>query len=207
MGMHIHELHAAMVHAPLALLPTAATIDLTAALSGNRHTARLARTLWWAGAGGALLAGVAGLASSQEVTRDDLRTSDMIWLHGIGNAGLIVGALGMVAWRRNHRPSVAQATLGLLACGVSIYTAYLGGEMVYGRGVGVRAMPAHTASGGVQSSPPVLSRAAPGAFLRDALRGLRWLVSRTGEVLAGRKPIDPAAFGTTPELRSDELHV
>jgi uncharacterized membrane protein len=206
MGMHIHELHAAMVHAPLALLLTAATIDLTAALGGNRHAARLAHTLWWAGAGGALLAGVAGLASSQEVKRDDSRTSDMIWLHGIGNAGLIMGALGMAAWRRNHRPSVAQATLALLGCGVSLYTAYLGGEMVYRHGVGVRAMPAY-ATTGVQSSPSLLSRAAPGAFLRDALRGLRWLVSRTGEVLLGRKPVDRAAFGTTEEPRADGVPV
>jgi uncharacterized membrane protein len=207
MGMHVHELHAAMIHTPLALLPTAATVDLAAAISGNRHTASLGRQLWLAGAGGGLLAGIAGLAASQEVKSDDARTSDMIWLHGIGNTGLVLGALGMVAWRRTHRPTVTQAALGLLACGVSLYTAYLGGEMVYGRGVGVRPMPGYTGSG-VQSSPPVLSRAAPGAFVRDAWRGLRWLLSRTVEAVAGRKPIDPGAFGTRgADPRPDELHV
>jgi uncharacterized membrane protein len=194
MGMHVHELHAAMVHAPLALLPTAATVDLAAALTGSRHTARFGRQLWWVAAGSGLLAGMAGLAASQEVKGDSPRTSDMIWLHGVGNAGLVLGALGMVAWRRGHRPTVTQATLGLLACGMSLYTAYLGGEMVYGQGVGVRAMPGYTATG-VAASPPLLSRAAPGAFLRDALQGLRWLVDRTRQAIAGRRPIDRRAFG------------
>jgi uncharacterized membrane protein len=194
MAMRVHELHAAMIHAPLAILPTAAAVDLAASITGSRSGARLGRRLWWVGAGGGLLAGVAGLAASQEVKIEDERTSDMLWLHGIGNFTLVLGALGIAAWRAGHRPTVAQATLGLAACGISLYTAYLGGEMVYGRGVGVRAMPRYTATG-VEASPRVLSRAAPGTFLRDALNGLRWLFGRAGQVLAGRKPIERAAFG------------
>src|SRR4051794_16442831 len=135
MGMHVHELHAALVHSPLVLLPTAATVDLAAALSGNRHHAHLGSQLWWAGAGAGLLAGVAGLAASQEVKSASRRTSDMMWLHGAGNVSLVLAALGMAAWRRGHRPTVTQAAVGLLACGASLYTAYLGGEMVYGEGM------------------------------------------------------------------------
>jgi uncharacterized membrane protein len=189
MGMHVHELHAALIHSPLALLPTAAAVDLAASITGSREQARLGRALWWAGAGSGLMAGIAGLAASQEVAGDGDRSADTIWLHGIGNAGLVLGAAGMLAWRRRHRPTVTQATLGLVACGISLYTAYLGGEMVYGQGVGIRAMPGRSAS------PPLLSRAAPGTIVRDALQGLRWLVSRTREALAGRRPIDRRAFG------------
>jgi uncharacterized membrane protein len=194
MGMRVHELHSAMVHSPLTILPMAAAVDLAAAITGRRSQARLGRQLWWVGAGGGLLAGVAGLAASQEVKTGNARSKDMIWLHGIGNVGLVLGAFGMAAWRRTHRPTTVQATLGLLACGVSLYTAYLGGEMVYGQGIGVRAMPSGTA-GGVDASPPVLSRAAPGTFVHDAVSGLRWLVGRTWEALAGRRPVDRGAFG------------
>src|SRR5689334_3802073 len=113
MGMRVHELHAAMVHSPLAILPTAAVVDLAAAVSGNKHQARLGRQLWWVGAGTALFAGLAGMAASQEVKGGTERSSDMIWLHGVGNVGLVAGAIGMLAWRRRNRPTVTQATLGL----------------------------------------------------------------------------------------------
>jgi uncharacterized membrane protein len=206
MGMRVHELHAAMVHGPLAILPTAAAVDLAASITGNRHQARFGRQLWWVGAGSGLLAGVAGMAASQEVKSDGPRTSDMIWLHGIGNLGLVLGAIGMVAWRRSHPPSKTQATLGLVACGLSLYTAYLGGEMVYGHGIGVRAMPGYVATG-VDASPPVLSRAAPATFVRDAFEGLRWLVGRTWDALAGRKPIDRGAFGVEAPRAAAELDV
>ena len=194
MAMRLHELHAATIHAPLALLPTAAAVDLAAAISGNRAQARLGRTLWWVGLGSSLFAGLAGLAASQEIRADDQRTNDMIWLHGMGNFALLLGALGIASWRAGHRPSVALATAGLAASAASLYTAYLGGEMVYGRGVGVTAMPGY-ASVGVEDSPPLLSSRAPGKFLRDAVAGLRWLFRRGSQAALGRPPIAPAAFG------------
>jgi uncharacterized membrane protein len=201
MGMRVHELQAAMVHAPIAILPTAAAVDLVAAITGSRRQARLGRRLWWAGATAGLLAGLGGMAASQEVKVEDEPTSDMLWLHGVGNLGLVLGAFGIAAWRSSHKPTVTEAAIGLAACGLSFYTAYPGGEMVYGRGVGVRSMPRYTATG-VADSPPVLSRAAPGTFLRDAVRGLRWLIDRTGQALAGRKPIQRAAFGLEEASRA-----
>jgi uncharacterized membrane protein len=205
MGMRLHELHAAAVHAPLALLPTAAAIDLAAAVSGNRSHARLGRSLWFAGAAGAVFAGLAGAAASQEVRARDPRTSDMIWLHGIGNLGLTAGALAIAAWRGVRGPSVAVAAIGLIASGASAYTAYLGGELVYGRGVGVGAMPNYT-MGGVKSSPPLLSARAPGAFVRDALAGLRWLFTRAGQAARREAPIARESFGLTPAgIPSDPL--
>jgi uncharacterized membrane protein len=195
--MRVHELHAATVHAPLALLPTAAALDLVAAVTGNASHARLGRTLWWIGAGGGVLAGLAGAAASQEIRADDERTDDMIWLHGVGNAALVAGALGIAGWRSKHGPSVLVSTLGLLASAASLYTAYLGGEMVYGRGVGVNAMPRYLRSG-VGDSPRITSPEAPRTFVRDALAGFAWLFRRAGEVIRGRHPIARAAFGLLP---------
>jgi uncharacterized membrane protein len=192
--MRVHELHAATVHAPLALLPTAAAVDLVAAVTGDRGQARLGRALWWVGAGGALVAGLAGAAASQEIRTEDEQTADMIWLHGLGNAGLLVGALGLATWRSGRGPSVLGSIVGLAASAASLYTAYLGGEMVYGRGVGVRSMPRYLDTG-VGHSPPVLSRRAPTTFLRDALVGLRWLFRRTREAIRGEHPISRQALG------------
>jgi uncharacterized membrane protein len=196
--MRVHELHAAAVHAPLVLVPTAAAIDLAAALSGDRRVARVGRTFWWLGTGSGVLAGVAGLAASQEVRAEDPETTDMMWLHGVGNFALLLGAFGIATWRSRKPPSVAQATLGLLASAASGYTAYLGGKMVYERGVGVLPMPRYTGAG-VQDSPPVLSRTAPLALLRDAVRGLGWLLGRAREAIAGREPVARAAFGLSGE--------
>lgn len=203
MGMHVHELHAAMVHSPLVLLPAAAAVDLTASITGDRRQAALGRRLWWLTVGAGTLAGVAGFASSQEVRTEDSKAEDMMWLHGIANTAILLGGVGIALWRSTHRPSKTQAVLGLGAAALSFYTAYLGGEMVYGNGVGVRAMP-RIAPRGVRNSPPVLSREAPGTFLRDAALGVSWLVRRAAQAFSGRRPVDRRAFGVSEEPVSVE---
>jgi len=194
MGMRVHEMHAATVHAPLVVLPAAALVDLAASLSGDRRQAALGRKLWWLGVGAGALAGVAGLAASQEIKAEEARSEDMMWLHGAANFAILLGATGLALWRTFRRPSVASAAIGLGACGVAMYTAYLGGEMVYARGVGVRTMP-WIAPTGVRHSPPVLSVSAPAAFVRDAVAGFAWLVRRTLRAFAGRQPVSRGAYG------------
>jgi uncharacterized membrane protein len=192
MGMRVHELHSAAVHAPLAILPTAAAFDLAAALSRDRTLQRVGCVLWAVGAGASVFAGLAGLAASQEVRADDPETSDMMWLHGTGNVALTLTSVGMATYRAGRRASVTQAMVGLLACAASGYTAYLGGEMVYERGVGVTPMPEGSGRG-VDRSPALLSRQAPATLVRDAMGGLRWLFGRASELL--RRPVPRQAFG------------
>jgi uncharacterized membrane protein len=202
MALRVHELHAMATHAPLVLLPTAAVVDLAASLSGDRRQAALGRKLWWWGVGAGALAGVAGLAASQEIKAEDARSEDMMWLHGAANFTIVLGATGLALWRSFRRPSVAAAAVGLGACGLALYTAYLGGEMVYTHGVGVRNMP-WIAPTGVRNSPSVLSPTAPGTFLRDAIKGLVWLVRRTARLFAGRQRINRGAFGIESLDRPD----
>ena len=194
MGMHVHELHAASVHAPLVVLPAAALVDLAASLSGNRHQDALGRKLWWLGVGAGAIAGIAGLAASQEIKAEESRSEDMMWLHGAANFAILLGATGIALWRSVRRASVASSAIGLAACGVATYTAYLGGEMVYAHGVGVRTMP-WIAPTGVRRSPHVLSASAPTAFLRDAVKGFAWLVRRTARAFSGRQPVSRGAYG------------
>jgi uncharacterized membrane protein len=202
MAMRVHELHAATVHAPLVVLPAAALVDLAAALSGDRRQAALGRKLWWLGVGAGAVAGVAGMAASQEIKAEDARNEDMMWLHGAANFAILLGATGIALWRSFRRPSIASSAIGLGACGVAVYTAYLGGEMVYGHGVGVRSMP-WIAPTGVRESPSLLSASAPAVFLRDAVGGLRWLLRRTLRALSGRQPVSRGAYGIEQIDRPD----
>lgn len=187
MPMRTHELHPSLVHAPLVLLPATAVVDLLAALRPlDRRLDRTARRLWWATAGGALFVGLTGMAASQEVTLEDKRARDVMFLHGIGNFGLVVAAFGVATWRMSHRASLTSAAAGVAASLASLYTAYLGGELVYTHGAGVKALDR-------TSAPPLLSSAAPARLARDAGRGLAWLLSRGRRAAQGRELIDRGA--------------
>jgi uncharacterized membrane protein len=193
--MRIHELHPSIVHAPLVLLPATAAVDLLAALRPfDRRLDRAGRRLWWGTAGGALLVGLTGMAASQEIELRDERARDMMFLHGIGNFGLVLSAFGVAAWRSRNRASLTSAVAGLLATAASVYTAYLGGELVYSYGAGVKAL-----GGAASEAPPLFSARAPGRLARDAGRGLGWLLGRGGRALTGRQKVERSALGAIAE--------
>jgi uncharacterized membrane protein len=196
MAMQLHELHPTLIHAPLGLLPAAAFTDLAAASLdwGARRLALDAagRRLWWGGVGGALVAGLAGMAASQEIRLDDPAARDAMWLHGMGNLGILLASAGVAAWRSTHRANALSAALGAGAVGALIYTAWLGGELVYAHGAGVKGLPAG-ARAGVEDSPPLLSASAPWRFLRDATKGMAWLLGRGARLAARKEPLAPAA--------------
>jgi uncharacterized membrane protein len=193
MQMRVHELHPALIHAPLALLPSTVVVDLTAALTGDRKLDRAARSLWWTTAASGLLAGLAGMAASQEV-KTDKHSGDMMFLHGLGNVVIVLGAFGIAAWRTTHRASLVTGLLGLKAFAFAAYTGWLGGEMVYEHGVGVKELTMKDAELDALS-PPLASRQAPQRILRDAVKGLGWLLGRVRSVFTGSEPLDPSAFG------------
>jgi uncharacterized membrane protein len=193
--MRIHELHPSTVHAPLMLLPATAIVDLLAALRPfDRRLDRAGRRLWWGTAGGALFVGLTGMAASQEIELREERARDMMFLHGIGNFALVLSAFGVAAWRSRHRASLTSAAAGLLASAASVYTAYLGGELVYAHGAGVKAL-----GGAAAEAPPLFSPRAPARLARDAARGLRWLLSRGERAVSGREKVDRAALGAIAE--------
>jgi uncharacterized membrane protein len=195
MAMRTHELHPALVHYPLAILPaTAAFESLAASAPRNRNLDRVGRTLWWATAGSGLVAGLAGMAASQQVELGPDHARDEMWLHGIGNLTLVLAALGVAAWRTRHGASALTAGLGIGAALASLYTAYLGGELVYGHGAGVKRL------GGITAEQPALaSRRAPRVLAADAVRGLSWLFRRAGRALTGKEKLGKPALGGVAE--------
>ena len=193
MPMRTHELHPSIVHAPLVLLPATAFIDLLAAVRPlDRRLDRAGRRLWWTTAGGALLVGLTGMAASQEIDVRDPRARDVMFLHGIGNFALVLAAFGVAAWRTANRASMTSACAGLAASAASLYTAYLGGELVYSHGAGVKAL-----GGAAARTPPLLSSAAPGRLAGDAVRGLVWLLSRGRRAATGEERVERGALAPT----------
>ncbi len=189
MSMRTHELHPALVHYPLVFLPAAALVDsLAAARPRSRALERSGRFLWWATAGGGLLTGLAGMAASQEIALRSDEARDRMFVHGIGNLSLVLSAFGVAAWRTRHHASAAVAGLGVAASIAAMYTAYLGGELVYANGAGVKAL------GGLAAEQPALLSARGARSLAvDAGRGLAWLLRRGGRALTGRARAEVAA--------------
>jgi len=186
-----HDLHPALIHAPLALLPAAALVDVLATLRRrDRRLDRMGARLWWATAGAGLGAGLAGMAASQEIDLADDRARDVMFLHGFGNFTVVLTALGLAAWRSRNRADLTSASAGVLAAGAAIYGAYLGGELVYTHGAGVK-----RPGGRAAANPPLFSREAPARLAVDALRGLGWLFDRARLAVSGRERVDRTALG------------
>ncbi len=195
MPLRTHELHPSLVHAPLTLLPLTAFVDLAAALRPrDRRLDRLGHRLWWVTAGTGLAAGLAGMAASQEVGVEDDRVRDMMFLHGLGNFGLVLAAFGMASFRGGHPSNLTGAMTGLLASGAAIYTAYLGGQLVYAHGTGVKTVDPHAAD-----APLLFSGEGAARLATDAARGLSWLVRRAYRAVTGEERIDRAALGPIAE--------
>jgi uncharacterized membrane protein len=189
MAMRLHELHPTLVHAPLGLLPVAAGFDLAGAFSRDRALDRTGRILWGLGVAGGLLAGAAGLAATQEVKVTDKHVNDAMLVHGLGNVVITLAAAGLWAWRRRNPPTVGSALIGLSAVGAAVFTGWLGGELVYARGVGVKRMAAAQGEG-VDDSPELFSRAAPRRLVRDMGAGLKWAVAYAAKLAKGQERLD-----------------
>lgn len=168
MAMRLQELHPSLAHYPIAFLPLAVGADTLGKITGSRTLLQMGR---W---GIALTAvtgaatGVAGLIAQEEVELDD-EALDMLITHRTLNIGLVGIATAMTVVRmRRNKPSLRYLLTGLAGVGTLFYSAYLGGKMVYGKGVGVEA------AGGIQPGHgPELTRDRMGEVARHALDDVR----------------------------------
>lgn len=173
MAVKLHELHPSLIHYPLALLPLSIGADLLGRVTGSERLLELGRSTMPLAAASGLVAGVAGLMAQTEVKAEG-RAMDMLKTHRTLNVGLVAIAGAMAVQRaRTEKPSAAYLGLGLIGLAAMAYSAYLGGEMVYRDGVGIKA------ADGVRTRPavPEVSRRNAGKVLRtaakDTLKGLQ----------------------------------
>ncbi len=128
-----HPLHPALTDVPLGAWTVGAVLDTVDTFAPNKVVRGCADGAIALGVLGGLAAAPAGTADWHHTTGRDRRLG---LAHGLLNATALLLYLASLALRRGKaRP--AGTSLSLFAYGVASLAAYLGGELVYGRGIGV----------------------------------------------------------------------
>jgi uncharacterized membrane protein len=162
-SLRLQEMHPAIVHAPIVLLPLAVGVDIAGYVADDQSLLSFGQKAIVAAAIGGIAAVVTGLIAGEEVNVEG-ESRDMLMTHRNLNVAAAVIASGLALWRsRRKRPSAAYLGLGAAGAGVLGYTAYLGGKLVYDDGVGVA-----PAKGVYRPDAPRLGEDDTGAFLKDA---------------------------------------
>ena len=182
MAIHLQEMHPALVHLPIALLPLAVGADMAGSVTGSDSVLSFGQKAICIAAAGAVASAVTGLIAGEEVNVKGA-SQDMLITHRNLNFIATVVATGMAIWRVNHRkPTAAYLGIGAAGVGILAYTAYLGGKLVYDVGVGVQ--PAH---GVYRSDAPTLRSGQVGAFVKsagaDLVHGVQHMVEEVGKGL------------------------
>ena len=180
MAIHLQEMHPALVHLPIALLPLAVGADMAGSVTGSDSVLSFGQKAICIAAAGAVASAVTGLIAGEEVNVKGA-SQDMLITHRNLNFIATVVATGMAIWRVNHRkPTAAYFGIGAAGVGILAFTAYLGGKLVYDVGVGVE--PAH---GVYRSDAPALKSGQVGAFVKtagtDLAHGVQHMVEEVGK--------------------------
>lgn len=166
MKMKLQEVHPALVHFPIALLPLALGADALGKFGRKDELSAVGRWGITAAAGSALVAGLFGLIAQEEVSADG-EAMDMLITHRDLNLGAVAVLIAMAVRRsRRRKPTLRYLASGLAALATVTYSAYLGGRMVYGSGVGVEK------AGGAVPTAPTIGQDEPVEIARRAARDL-----------------------------------
>lgn len=167
MPIRLQQMHPALVHFPITLLPVAVGADLLGCLTGSKPLHSFGQKAIVLAAGGAVAAAVTGLIAGEEVNVEG-EARDMLMTHRNLNFVATIVASCMAAFRsQRQRPSALYLGVGAAGVGLLAYTAYLGGKLVYESGAGVE--PAH---GVYRSEAPALGDGDPVAFFKTAATDL-----------------------------------
>lgn len=134
-----HPLHPILVTIPIGLLVGAFITDLAYWQTGWASWAYFSAWLIGAGIIGALIAATAGFIDF--IAEPRIRAMRKAWYHFIGN--LVVVALSVVNFIVHMRDGAAAVlpaglTLSAIVTVLLVFTGWMGGEMVFKAGVGVR---------------------------------------------------------------------
>ena len=133
-----HPVHQMLIVFPLGLLATAVVFDVIYLVTDNALWTQAAFYMIGAGVITGLAAAVPGVVDWLAIPRGT-RAKRIGLIHGVGN--VIVVTLFALSWylRRDQpaAPPTGAVVAGLLGAGLSLLTAWLGGELVNRLGVGV----------------------------------------------------------------------
>ena len=128
-----HPIHPMLIVLPLCLFSIGLLFDVVYLVTGTEEFATVAYWNITAGIVGGLLAAVFGAIDWWAIPKDTRAKRIGMW-HGLGNVVIVV--LFVISWllRRpdvSYAPNMLPFLLGLIAVGMALVTAWLGGELVY----------------------------------------------------------------------------
>ena len=129
-----HPVHPMLIVFPLGLFSTAVIFDLLYLFTGNEDLAIFSFWALAAGVIGGLAAAVFGVWDYLAIPKGT-RAKRIGLVHGGGN--VVVTALFAISWlMRREDPTylpdnILPLIVGLLGAGIALFTAWLGGELVY----------------------------------------------------------------------------
>jgi uncharacterized membrane protein len=128
-----HPVHPILIVYPLGLLSTAVAFDVVYVVSGNGDLATFSFWALLAGVIGGLAAAVFGLIDWLGIPKGT-RARRIGAFHGVGN--LVVVTMFLISFLLRMRspqylPDLLPLVFGLVGGGISLVTAWLGGELVY----------------------------------------------------------------------------
>jgi uncharacterized membrane protein len=134
-----HPIHPMLIVYPLGLLSTAVIFDVLYVVTGNADLATFSYWALLAGIVGGIAAAVFGFIDWTGLPRES-RARRIGLMHGAGNV-VVVTLYGVSFALRGGDPAflpdVLPLLVGLAGAGLALFTAWLGGELVYRLRVGV----------------------------------------------------------------------
>ena len=128
-----HPVHPMLIVFPLGLLATAVIFDIAYVVSRNSDLATFSFWALIAGIIGGLVAAVFGLLDWMAIPKGT-RARRIGAIHGVGNV-VVVGLFALSLFTRwaspAYMPDVLPLVFSLLGAGLALFTAWLGGELVY----------------------------------------------------------------------------
>jgi len=128
-----HPIHPMLIVFPLGLLATATIFDVAYLVTGNADLSTFSFWALVAGIVGGLLAAIFGFLDWLAVP-SGTRAKRIGMMHGLGNlvvTGLFVLSLASRWSSPAYLPNILPAILSILGAGLALFTAWLGGELVY----------------------------------------------------------------------------
>jgi len=128
-----HSLHPVLTDVPLGAWTSMMVLDLAGLSKEDERTSRSADLLLLLGILGATGAAVTGVTDWSDLEGTDRRVG---FLHGLLNGSVLLINIASLVLRLTgkRRAGVALSTTGYLA---SLFSAYLGGELAFAKGIGV----------------------------------------------------------------------
>jgi uncharacterized membrane protein len=128
-----HPIHPMLIVLPLGLFSAAVLFDVLYLVTGTEEFAGVAYWNITLGIVGGLLAALFGAIDWWAIPKDTRAKQIGLW-HGLGNGVIVVLFIGSWLLRQPnsaYAPDLLPFLLGLIAVGIALVTAWLGGELVY----------------------------------------------------------------------------